>query len=184
MLININEENYSFGLNCNICFDPGKAPEHIYASFSNILRGATWVPGDSDPPNGIFKLTNFIACGWSVVAGGLVFTYSLGVGVSFMRVEYLPATFAFFDNPAVQCEFNFVNDILVPAGNKYYGGECYCSWVEPPKDNSLSELCENLNINTDGLTDSLIYPVDSTAHVINMLRGTDQIKVLIKRDFA
>ncbi len=179
-LINIDEANYDYVTGTFDCHDADKTPVTMYLSISNCIRGDTWVSADPDPPAGIFILTRVSPIEWKLVGPDFDFIYRFDVAMSILMVDIPGGVTAFLGFGAL-CGFQASNSIDTAPGNKYYLGEAEVTWVEPPKARSLAELCDDLNIPKDGLTDALSFPIAPDSEVVTLLRGVDQIKISIRR---
>lgn len=184
MNIPVDPEEYDYGDDCLLCHPAGETPKNIYASFSNIKRGATWVPGDADPPNEIYKLTQIAACMWDFTKAPLYFFHRKTATSTILSITYNAVLFAFVAQPPVVCGINFTNGIVNPAGVKYYGGEATIAWIEPSEEESLAELCNLFGIPTEAQTTALMYPVTPAKQVAKLQNFEENIKISIKRDFA
>lgn len=183
MIIPIDPDEYEYGGDCVACWPASSTPRYVYASFSNILRGNDWVPGDPDPPSETFKLTQDLTCRWTFSTATLQFFYEPTLDVTGLSIG-LVANGVVFLGIAGPCAINFVNFIQNPVGNKYYGGEASAFWIEPPESPSIGVLCDLLGIPQVQETTALVYPIQPEKQVAKLQNFTENIKISIKRDFA
>jgi len=151
------------------CFAAGKTPLSIFANFTGIQIGDPWNPGDAAPLNGIFELTQTVACQWQVMVGTIMISYNADAPASIVVFDTAPPMNIFFSavgKPA--CTFSMDNDNVNPAVWKYYGGSVVL--LSPLQDTiqSIQSVLTAINIDPTGDTFDLPRPLtgDETVHTI------------------
>lgn len=121
---------------CPACFDLGKTPESLFLCFADIKIGATWIPADPPPPNGVWEIPVSAACQWIASVGLYDFDYRPVDIATTLRVDVTGGGLIFLDQNQPACSVWWSNEIIAPAGVKYYGG--FCQVVPPLAGDSFS----------------------------------------------
>lgn len=179
----IDEKEPNIGADCLACFIGDQAPEVVIVSFSDILKGDLWGPGDPSPPNEQFELTQTDPCTWVGNFRGFTCTWSIGFGQSAIWFQIDAPTRAFFQIGA-NCQHSYENFLNVPAGNFYYGGQCLITFAFPGNGFTIGSLAEAFGIPVDSSVNSLVYAIENDVQVVKFQESTKNIKVSIKRDFT
>lgn len=179
--IEINPADYEFAAgDCLACFPAGETPKFLYACMAGIERGDLWVAGVDPPaPNGAFKMTWQGACIWGDVHNGITFAYGAAPGFSELDITDL-AHFYFVSVHEPICTTHFTNSVIVPAGNKYYGGWGFLTQIEPAGLFSESDLAESVGLEPGPDLLASIWPKDTeeAVHVIYERNSRNRIRIL------
>lgn len=109
-----------FGIDCLACFGVNATPAKLWCSIQGVLI-CPWAQGlGLLPPNGLFELTQFEACGWKYICPMYqIFYYSTGIPRA-MSIRHGTGQFWFLNDDGPDCRNAFTNKIVcVP--NLTYG---------------------------------------------------------------
>ena len=112
---------------CALCWDvvgspfgTGPPPSSIQVSISGIQKGLLWLPGDGEPPSGVYTLSASATCSWNKTGPPDYFLQYLSGQSRMIVLQFLPLL-AFFSEPFSECVKVFGNELTDPA-LWFYGG--------------------------------------------------------------
>lgn len=152
MFIDANLENYDYTTDpdpCNTCFDVNHTPETMYLCFSGIQIGALWTPADPSPPFGAFEITHQGFCVWEDSDANYTYQYSTVPDFSDVQVWTPAVELPFWQRHVGVCYNWWSNAIVVPAGNKWYGGYCLLLNTLPGGIDGISDILELMSNSPD-----------------------------------
>jgi len=122
----IRPDPIEYGAGCDVCYAEGKTPKYFKAFFTGLLRGSNW--NDDFPRNvdGYYDITQlpFASCTWSTGSGIYPsIKYWHTPTHSYLTMSLAGGWDAFLPDLPVLCGKWFTNQMTVPTGNIFYGGQ-------------------------------------------------------------
>ena len=171
---------------CSNCWGPGKTfgdiptPSETQLSLYGIEKGNDWNPGDPEPPNGTYTLSqdplNPCRFNWSD-GTWLIHWWAYQVGGSHLSVELIAIEYAFEDTRAQNCRTYFTNEHTIPAGCKYYGGaaQTYPDWL-------LNRMTVDYSLMPVENTSDFFYELTEDALVLKLTNRDYHCGLFVKYD--
>jgi len=115
----------TFGGNCGLCWPAGKTPATISVAISGIAYGLAGGPPDPAPPNGTHELGQNpgAPCVFFLNDGNFLFSVIFHFARTVFAIDTVFPVINAFVNTKGVCANYFENEIVIPGGNRYYGGK-------------------------------------------------------------
>lgn len=171
-----------YGNDC-FCFDAGKTPKYVYASFMSIIKGGQWIPGDPGPPNSIFKLTQTVgnACEWRAISGPWSLMFQMAAADTHLFCV-LGMLAGFNSSAGAACKTSFANFYAACFGHKYCLGFGQAAWVTEDGIASLSDIAVDTGVLIAQETMSEFWPIDITEMMSMFVNQSDATHIHIRSE--
>ncbi|MBA7691551.1 hypothetical protein ES703_100096 [subsurface metagenome] len=151
------------GVDCPGCtpdfWAPGQTPKYVMVMFTRITKGLVWQPGDPEPPNGEFVLTQVpgVPCLWTRLDDYFKFEYDIRLGASTLEIfdgHWLPA---FRSVETIPCWEYFHSSLAPPGGWRYNEGDGFIDLYDFP--GTAYQLLHDYNLAPTEYTRFDVLPV-------------------------
>lgn len=170
-----NEPPLEVGSNCALCFSAGETPKYLYMLVKGIQANPSNPPSYPVPPNGLWRIEQVIACGWSYVPADYSLSYQTESSRSYVNVEagfYVPCFYAEVSSP---CIFGVFENYYQSTSDDYYGGTVEVFEKTPP----LLMTWEQNFVPFDDANNEL-WDLGSADYMQRVVRAVDNTNIIAK----
>jgi len=154
----------------------------MYLCFADVKIGDLWTPADPPPPSGTFEITHQGFCLWE--SSDANYTYQYATVPDFSDVTVFTPGFetAFWKRHVGICYDFWLNNIQVPAGNKWYGGYCFLLNTLPGGFTGISDILSLLSDDPSWAKWLNPVPIDIEVAIHKLYNPLDRTNVKVKID--